>query len=72
MCTSEGPLGVEGKGVWGQNNSNSGPTLLFPTCVIMDKLLNLSEPQSPLSDKGVINEAYLLSLLQIINDTQVA
>lgn len=61
MFKGEGPLGVEGnsKGSEGENNSNSGPGLLVSSHVIMDKLLNLSEPQSPLSDRGVINEACL-------------
>ena len=49
--------GGETLGICRENNSNSGPGSLLPSCVITDKLLNFSQPQSPLSGKGVVNEA---------------
>lgn len=45
---------------------------LATSCVILGKSVNLSEPQSPLPDMGIINGAYLLRLLRWINEKEVA
>lgn len=58
------------RGPGGENNSNSGLGLLLPGHVIMDKSLNLSEPQSPLSDVRAIHKAYFQGLLKGVNDTR--